>query len=343
MESREALVAPGSRYYNYTAGPAARDCLLTVKCVGRFTYLPGYALTRRSFDSYLLEVILDGALTLQTGGQDYPANRGDAVLLDCHTPHAYRSRQGWQALWLHFDGPGAAGYYRWITRGGSPVLHPADFAGLCGALGRIYRLFEAGLAPGEGLLAREVTAALGCLLDPGPGAAPDPLDQVLYAITANLDKEMTVRELADLAHFSEYHFIRLFRARVGMTPPPVPDRRPDGTGPLPAESHQPAAAGHQRTGGVCLGQCVLHPVQAALWSYADGVSTGIGCFFAGRLPHPLSPCRGRSLCGEPRTLPRRARCFFSLLALAGFAVWVRCRVDSAAVSLPTSRYIVVLS
>ena len=143
---------------------------------------------------------------------------GDAVLLDCHTPHAYRSRQGWQALWLHFDGPGAAGYYRWITRGGSPVLHPADFAGLCGALGRIYRLFEAGLVPGEGLLAREVTAALGCLLDPGPGAAPDPLDQVLYAITANLDKEMTVRELADLAHFSEYHFIRLFRARVGMTP-----------------------------------------------------------------------------------------------------------------------------
>ena len=218
MESREALVAPGSRYYNYTAGPAARDCLLTVKCVGRFTYLPGYALTRRSFDSYLLEVILDGSLTLQTGGQDYPANRGDAVLLDCHSPHAYRSRQGWQALWLHFDGPGAAGYYRWITRGGSPVLHPADFAGLCGALGRIYRLFEAGLVPGEGLLAREVTAALGCLLDPGPGAAPDPLDQVLYAITTNLDKEMTVRELADLAHFSEYHFIRLFRARVGMTP-----------------------------------------------------------------------------------------------------------------------------
>lgn len=219
MESREERVAPGSRYYDYAASPAARQCLLTMRCVGRFTYRPGYALERRRFDSYLLEVILDGELTLETGGRTYAARQGDAVLLDCHAPHAYRSATGWQALWLHFDGPGARGCYDWITRGESPVLRPADFGGLCAALQRIFQRFETGATPGEGTLARDIAAALGVLLDTGaPAAGPDPLDQVLSVIHANLDRALPVPELARLAHFSEYHFIRVFRARTGLTP-----------------------------------------------------------------------------------------------------------------------------
>ena len=62
MFSCEPLVAPGSRYYNYAAGALARSSLLCLQCIGLFTYLPGYQLTRRSYDSFLLEVILDGEL-----------------------------------------------------------------------------------------------------------------------------------------------------------------------------------------------------------------------------------------------------------------------------------------
>ena len=41
---------------------------------------------------------------------------------------------------------------------------------------------------------------------------------MLRTINENLHWELSVRQLAEQAHFSEYHFIRLFRSQVGMTP-----------------------------------------------------------------------------------------------------------------------------
>ena len=219
MYSCEPLVAPGSCYYNYAAGAMARASLLCLQCIGLFTYLPGYRLARRSYDSFLLEVILGGELEGESDGKPFRAVRGNAVLLDCYRPHCYTSATGWQALWLHFDGPGARGYYDWITRSGGPVLSSGNFEELHSRLAGLFREFDTGCIPSEGQITREITEALGLLLapsetSPGRGA----LDGVLYTINENLHRELSVRQLAEQAHFSEYHFIRLFRSQVGMTP-----------------------------------------------------------------------------------------------------------------------------
>ena len=219
MFSCEPLVAPGSRYYNYAAGALARSSLLCLQCIGLFTYLPGYQLTRRSYDSFLLEVILDGELEGESDGRPFRAVRGNAVLLDCYHPHHYASATGWQALWLHFDGPGARGYYDWITRSGGPVLAPENFEELHRSLAGLFQQFDNGSIPGEGQMAREIAGALGLLLDPPetpPGSGG--LDRVLRTINENLHRELSVQQLAEQAHFSEYHFIRLFRSQVGTTP-----------------------------------------------------------------------------------------------------------------------------
>ena len=219
MFSCEPLVAPGSRYYNYAAGAPARASLLCLQCIGFFTYLPGYQLARRSYDSFLLEVILDGELEGESDGKPFRAVQGNAVLLDCYCPHRYTSATGWQALWVHFDGPGARGYYDWITRAGGPVLTPGNFEELHSRLAGLFRQFDTGSIPGEGRMAREIAGALGLLLEP-PEAPPGSsvLDGVLRTINENLHRELSVRQLAEQAHFSEYHFIRLFRSQVGMTP-----------------------------------------------------------------------------------------------------------------------------
>jgi AraC family transcriptional regulator len=43
------------------------------------------------------------------------------------------------------------------------------------------------------------------------------INRVYDHIQANLDKELTLAELADVARFSPYHFHRLFHAMVGET------------------------------------------------------------------------------------------------------------------------------
>ena len=46
----------------------------------------------------------------------------------------------------------------------------------------------------------------------------DAIDEVLAYINGHLNQELTIQELARRASFSEYHFIRVFRDAVGMTP-----------------------------------------------------------------------------------------------------------------------------
>ena len=43
------------------------------------------------------------------------------------------------------------------------------------------------------------------------------INRVIDYIEANLSKELSLKELADVAHFSPFHFHRIFGAMVGET------------------------------------------------------------------------------------------------------------------------------
>ena len=57
MKSCEDLVAPASDYFIYSPSRMAQEMLLYPLQCGLFSYLPGYSLTRESFDSFLLMYI----------------------------------------------------------------------------------------------------------------------------------------------------------------------------------------------------------------------------------------------------------------------------------------------
>ena len=73
MRSLENGVSPSSVYYNFSPSLLAREHLLYVVCAGDFTYAPGYELNRTSFDSYLMEVILEGQVQITTEGEHLTA------------------------------------------------------------------------------------------------------------------------------------------------------------------------------------------------------------------------------------------------------------------------------
>ena len=104
MLSSEELVANGSDYYVYSPSKNALEMFLYPLQCGHFVYLPGYRLSRESFDSFLFMYIQVGSLRLETGGHVLEAGKGQMVLLDCYSRHAYFSDAGWDCLWCHFDG-----------------------------------------------------------------------------------------------------------------------------------------------------------------------------------------------------------------------------------------------
>ena len=140
MKSRERFVLPSSEYYNFSPSALSREYLLHVLCVGDFCYAPGYDLQRNSFDSFLMEVILEGSVQIETEGEHFTARAGQVAIMDCNKPHRYFSDAGWHALWAHFDGAAAKGYFSLITRQNGRVFTTHRQREVCDALNSIYQI-----------------------------------------------------------------------------------------------------------------------------------------------------------------------------------------------------------
>lgn len=222
MKSLEQHVLPSSEYYNFSPSTLAREHLLHVLCVGDFRYEAGYDLTRSAFDSFLLEIILDGRVNIETEGEVFAAHAGQVVLIDCTKPHRYYSDTGWHALWVHFDGAPARGYFSLILRQNGRVFTTHRQHRIFDALNAIYGMFHGQQPLSEPKMALHLTQALTAMTEPAePAAANDRtslIDRAVAAINQCIGNEPTVEALARSVGMSEFHFIRVFREAMGVTP-----------------------------------------------------------------------------------------------------------------------------
>lgn len=219
MKSLEPHVLPTSEYYNFSPSALAREHLLHVLCAGDFRYAPGYDLSRTSFDSFLLEIILEGRVNIETEGEAFTAHAGQAVLIDCTRPHRYYSTSGWHALWVHFDGPAARGYFSLIQRQNGLVFATHRQHRIHDALQAIFDMFHLQQPLSEPMMALRLTQALTAMTEPAVRADRTQLiDRAVSCINQRIGDEPAVSELARMVGLSEYHFIRVFRDIMGMTP-----------------------------------------------------------------------------------------------------------------------------
>ena len=222
MRSLEPYVSPTSVYYNFSPSLLAREHLLYVVCAGDFTYAPGYELSRSSFDSYLMEIILEGRVNIETEGERLTARAGQAVLFDCNKPHRYHSDTGWHALWVHFDGAPAKGYFSLILRQNGRVFATHRLQEAHEALQGIFDMFHQGQPLSETRMALYLTQALTALSESAEPAimsgGAGPINRAVELINRRVGEEPSVTELARMVGLSEYHFIRVFRQLMGVTP-----------------------------------------------------------------------------------------------------------------------------
>ena len=222
MRSLEPYVSPTSVYYNFSPSLLAREHLLYVVCAGDFTYAPGYELTRSSFDSYLMEIILEGRVNIETEGERLTARAGQAVLIDCNKPHRYHPDTGWHALWVHFDGAPAKGYFSLILRQNGRVFATHRLQEAHEALQGIFDMFHQGQPLSETRMALYLTQALTALSESAEPAimsgGAGPINRAVELINRRVGEEPSVTELARMVGLSEYHFIRVFRQLMGVTP-----------------------------------------------------------------------------------------------------------------------------
>ena len=142
MKSVEKKVSPISDYYVFSPSKTAQETFLYPLQCGLFTYDPGYTLKRSSFDSFLLMYIQRGAMLLDLNGRQQAVKEKSFVLIDCYQPHGYSTREGYECLWMHFDGVMARNYYEMIVSRLKNVFTMEDAFPVLRKMNTILRAFQ---------------------------------------------------------------------------------------------------------------------------------------------------------------------------------------------------------
>lgn len=223
MISYETHILPNSDYYVYTPSTLAKKLFFYPICIGSFRYDGGYRLARDSYDSFLMMYILKGTCFVTVGSHTMQAMAGQLILLDCYAPHAYGTDSGFEALWIHFDGPMARSFYETIVSEKGSLLYPAHPDAIHRSLYDIYDTFRSRAPIAEDQISGTITNILTDLLSSEntqqvSGQTQIAISEAISHINKYFYKSITLQELADIAALSPYYFSRVFARETGMTP-----------------------------------------------------------------------------------------------------------------------------
>ena len=221
MHTTEEKISDSSQYFFHTPTAQAIDLFLYPTVIGRFEYLPGYSLERSRYDSYLIILIESGTMEILLDGKYQLAQKGDVVLLDCYHPHAYRTGTGCKTTWLHFDGNLAKGYYEHLSKEMGNIIAVSNFSAALRILSDLFSSFcDSELKP-EAQMSIMIDSLLlalfeGSSSDTAKGS--DGIKKVTSYLTQNFSKSISLKEMADMAGLSLYHFTRKYKKETGVTP-----------------------------------------------------------------------------------------------------------------------------
>ena len=171
-----------------------------------------------------LEVIhvIEGKGTVTVDFTDMPVSRGDIVVVPPYSLHTVRGRDGQhlssQTVVFHLDCFRPGRTYTPIIRSGM-----SGYSELAAVMDMIF-LPCAGSAESREIRMRGYATALYALLDchgyehpkqEGDGQSSQPIKDVISYIHAHYSQRLDVDQLARIAGYSKYYFVRYFAKHVG--------------------------------------------------------------------------------------------------------------------------------
>ena len=228
MRKYEEKISDSSIWVSATPTAAMKSLPFYVSEAGHFMADSDYLTKRETHDSFLLLYTINGEGLVQTCENTVSLPRGYAVIIDCHSPHEYKSvTNNWEFLWIHFGGSGVSpmfditypsGAARAVSMENAPDFEERinniidevlqnDIAGYIHLSSHMHSVFNAVC-----LAALELDNA-----SIARGSADD-VRRVIEFIEKNYFNPITVDNMIEDIHVSKYHFIRRFRRATGVTP-----------------------------------------------------------------------------------------------------------------------------
>ncbi len=220
MKSVDPGILAQSVCFSFIPSTLAQELYFYPTWCGHYYCTHNYFMRRDTYPPLLVVFIREGVFDFEYRGEHFAAQKGDVVLIDCTEPHYYAARDGLEFLYMHFNGSNSHEICQHILKEQGPLIQGENNV-LIGHLlydmvdfythggietmfqssMRIYQLFEYLLAPANQQQKEEL-----------------PIDEVIHYIRANVGKDISLEELADIANLSVYYFAHLFKHHTGFAP-----------------------------------------------------------------------------------------------------------------------------
>ena len=212
-----------SVHYYIPAPKELQNVLYYPISIGYFDCKPNYAVHRNIHNSYLLIVMMAGALNFQTRRQRGTIRVGQALLLDCNLPHSYQAQGKCSFTFIHFDGAQSKAICDEINRSCGNAIRLTDSTRMHELVGELLGYMKDDRRVNEAQTSAMLYSILMVLLEAGGVSGAGNIgnsivDQAIEYIQSHLADDLTVEKIAANAGYSPSYFSHVFNRETGMSP-----------------------------------------------------------------------------------------------------------------------------
>ena len=228
MLTNEEGVLPGSDLYLITPSDNAKEMLFYLTSCGHYYTNSDYLVRRDYYHSSLLFYLIEGQMSVTTGGKKEIIKAGQMCLLDCMGAHEYRSMGHAEFIWAHLGGSNFPTFQKRILQTYNsfvfPVSHPEEARRLLEQFTYTHRNNQ---TVSEWRISEQIYHLLIFLLDQNPSAEAgeagntrlsESTRDAMEFIRIHYAEPISLEDIAQAVSLSQYHFSRVFKRDCGYSP-----------------------------------------------------------------------------------------------------------------------------